>query len=596
MSDGQDMFAGRYRLGTVIGRGGMGIVYRAQDTHLDRMVALKVIDERAQTDTDARARFVRECQVAAGLMHPNIVPTYDAGDWQGQLYLSMQLVEGPDLGELIRRDGPLAPLRVVGIIEQVAAALDAAHAKGLIHRDIKPSNILILEGRGPGGSDHAYLADFGLMRRGTQRSMVTLDNRMLGTVAYSAPEQLSGRPVTARTDVYSLGCVAYEAFAGTPPFERETSASVIAAQLFEPVPSLTIARPELGPAVAAAVDRAVAKDPDQRYGSTGEFAAALRRVVTGTSAGSGGVETVRLVRAAAPTIQAARTPMPSVPATPAPSHSQSRTRWPVLVVVAVVAFLGTLGAFTILPSDNRGTAEGAGETIRPDIEVPRVRGLSEEDARGQLEELGLQLDQVTTQHHPTVPIDQVLRTDPAVGDRVEPGTTIDMVVSLGPEPQPKDQALQTPDADTRLLTLIPDALAGDCHVRPGVVDLEREVGPEFYPSDDIAAVLCEPDGDVRYYLFASGDDARRHYDGRLATNVRRNDVVENEGDCWAGETAEMRYPPNPDIRLHCYRSLGVARLRWVDEARAVFGGVDPDPDAEISIRELADWWEDNAIE
>ncbi|MEO7118152.1 MAG: serine/threonine-protein kinase, partial [Candidatus Limnocylindrales bacterium] len=258
-----------------IAKGGMSTVYRARDERLGRDVALKVLSAELSDDGLFRERFERESRLAASISHPNILPIFDAGTWQGYLYISMLLVEGPDVAQLLEA-GPLEPARANSIVQQVAAALDAAHAKSLVHRDVKPGNILLLEGAGPRGADHAYLADFGLTRHAASTTRLTRPDLVLGTVGYIAPELLLGHAVDARADQYSLACVTYEMLAGEPPFPRETDVVTIAAHLHEPPPRITRRRPELPSALDGIIARGMAKSPDDRFTSASAFAAAFQ--------------------------------------------------------------------------------------------------------------------------------------------------------------------------------------------------------------------------------------------------------------------------------------------------------------------------------
>jgi hypothetical protein len=201
-----------YRIEEQIGHGGMGIVYRAYDLRLKRTVALKLVTPELALDERFRERFARETELAMSLEHPNVVPIHDAGDVAGRLYLAMRLVAGRDLRKLLRAEGALEPSRALAICRQVANALDAAHAKGLVHRDVKPSNILLDE------AEHVYLADFGLTRHLEEKGARAGEGRSVGTPAYLAPEQIEGQQVDGRADVYSLGCVLYECLTGEAPF------------------------------------------------------------------------------------------------------------------------------------------------------------------------------------------------------------------------------------------------------------------------------------------------------------------------------------------------------------------------------------------
>ena len=254
------------RIEGVAGRGGMGVVYRATQHPLGRTVALKVVAPERAADPTFHARFERETRVAAAIDHPNVIPVYEAGEQDGRLYLVMRWVDGGDLQGLIAASGGLEPALAAGIVAQVGSGLEAAHAAGLVHRDVKPANVLIAAGEGAG---HVYLTDFGLTLDPAD-TRLTQTGDLLGTVEFMAPEQLEGDPVSARTDVYALGCVLHAALTGRPPFSRGTFAATMLAHLGDPPP-----RPSETPGVPAAFDaviaRALAKRPEDRFSSAREL-------------------------------------------------------------------------------------------------------------------------------------------------------------------------------------------------------------------------------------------------------------------------------------------------------------------------------------
>jgi serine/threonine-protein kinase len=262
-----------YRIEERIGRGGMGVVYRAQHMNLQRRAAIKIIAPEYADTKGFRSRFIREARVAAALQHPNIVTVYDAGQAGQTLYIAMQFIRGSDLSAILNEETRLRPYRAIDVCRQVASALDAAHGMGLIHRDVKPGNVLI-EGR------RAYLTDFGLTKRaGGSKSGLTQAGELVGTIHYVAPEQIEGGDVDARTDVYSLACLLFHCLTGHVPFERETDVAVIYAHLSETAPKLTDVRPELPQGLDAVIAKALDKSPDRRFQSCSDLMSAARVVI-----------------------------------------------------------------------------------------------------------------------------------------------------------------------------------------------------------------------------------------------------------------------------------------------------------------------------
>jgi hypothetical protein len=262
-----------YRIEELVGRGGMGVVYRAYDLRLKRTVALKLIAPDLALDERFRERFTRESEVAMTLEHPNVVPIYDAGDVDGRVYLAMRYVEGTDLRTLLRAEGALDPTRALAICSQMAAALDAAHATGLVHRDVKPANVLL------DPSDHVYLADFGLTRRLEEPGLRDGEGRSLGTPTYLAPEQIEDQPVDGRADVYSLGCLVYECLTGEPPFAGRSRLAVAWAHLEEDPPNASERKSGLPEAIDPVIRKAMAKEPDDRYSTCAGLIAAVEQAL-----------------------------------------------------------------------------------------------------------------------------------------------------------------------------------------------------------------------------------------------------------------------------------------------------------------------------
>ena len=277
-----------YRLEEQIGRGGMAVVYRALDLRLDRHVALKILAPGLALDDAFRQRFIRESRAAAAVDHPHIIPVFEAGEADGVLFIAMRYVHGGDVRTLLDAEGALSAVRAADIITQVASALDAAHSHGLVHRDVKPGNMLLDSTSGSGRQDHVYLSDFGLSKQSLSVTGLTSTGQFLGTLDYVAPEQIEGRPVDGRADLYALACASFEILCGTPPFRRDQGLAVVWAQLSEAPPSLCARRTDLPAGVDAVLAKAMAKGPADRYPTCLAFAAALREALGLLLPGSSG--------------------------------------------------------------------------------------------------------------------------------------------------------------------------------------------------------------------------------------------------------------------------------------------------------------------
>jgi serine/threonine-protein kinase len=360
-------FAG-CRIDGIAGRGGMGIVYRATQLPLGRSVALKVVAPERAADPTFHARFERETRLAAALDHPNVIPVYEAGEREGRLYLVMRWVQGGDLQRLLAEAGGLGPARAVAIAGQAGAALDAAHAAGLVHRDVKPANVLLTD---PAGGGHVYLTDFGLTLDTAADTRLTTSGEWIGTVDFMAPEQFEGPEVTPATDVYALGCVLHAALTGGAPFSRGTVAATMLAHLRDEPPA-----PSAAAGVPAAFDevvaRALAKRPEDRFASAGALVEAAR-------AAAGSPAPARPVRPAperaggdaAPTSVMARTTTRLREPAPAPTARLSRTRGrrprgAILAAAVLTAALAAAGAAVAVGSleDDAGADPLAATEVR----------------------------------------------------------------------------------------------------------------------------------------------------------------------------------------------------------------------------------------
>ncbi len=319
---------GGYVLGDRIGRGGMGVVYRATHVHLGREVALKVLAPELTGYEDFRERFLRESRLAASLDHPNVVTVYDAGEYEGTLYIAMRYVQGSDLAKFLQAEGPLAPATTLSMLDQVGAALDAAHRLGLIHRDVKPANVLLASG-------NCYLTDFGLTKRASASEAsvaLTKTGQFLGTVDYVAPEQIEGREIDGRADIYALTCMLHECLTGSRPFPKDSELAIISAHLRDPPPLPTELRTELPAAIDDVVAKGMAKSPEDRYTTCSELI-----VAAGEALG---------VTASKSTAGGARSDSPSTP----PSQSTSGSR----LAATLASSGGADGSRTVMESGGAG--------------------------------------------------------------------------------------------------------------------------------------------------------------------------------------------------------------------------------------------------
>ncbi len=258
---------GPYHLKRLLGRGGMGEVYEAEHTVKEWTVAVKLMTAEFSKDPVFRERMKREARIAGRLQEPHVVPIHDYGEIDGQMYLEMRLIEGTDLDSVLKRFGPLTPPRAVAIITQVASALDAAHAAGVMHRDVKPPNILVTR------EDFAYLVDFGIASATTDEKLTQLGTAV-GTWKYMAPERFSNDEVTYRADIYALACVLYECLTGAPPYRADSASTLVTAHLLDPIPQVSAARAGIPKGLDAVIARGMAKKPEDRYASAGDLARA----------------------------------------------------------------------------------------------------------------------------------------------------------------------------------------------------------------------------------------------------------------------------------------------------------------------------------
>jgi eukaryotic-like serine/threonine-protein kinase len=415
---GNTLIDGRYRVLRRIGSGGMADVYCAEDSHLGRHVAIKVLHRRFAQDQEFVERFRREAKSAAGLNHPNVVGVFDRGEHEGTYYIAMELLEGQTLKDIVGAEAPLPQERVIDLGLQILQAAGFAHSHGVIHRDFKPHNVIVDE------QGHAKVTDFGIARAGA--SEMTETGSIMGTAQYLSPEQAQGHAVTATSDIYSIGVMLYEMLAGRLPFEGDSAVAVALKHLSEPPAPISQWRPDVHPALEAVVMAALAKDPAQRWQSAEDLAAGLEAARTQIEAGpNGGQNTaafaalpVPATEETAPT-QFAPTPAPVAAPVEEPRRERKRPWWWWAIGVLLLALVGVL-LYLIL----------SGVLATEKRDVPRVTGKQLVEARAIMERAGFEVQ--TERVQSSQPFDQVVDQDPNGGEEADEGSTVTLEVSGGP--------------------------------------------------------------------------------------------------------------------------------------------------------------------
>jgi eukaryotic-like serine/threonine-protein kinase len=392
---------GRYRIVRRIGSGGMADVYLAEDTHLGREIALKVLHRRFAQDAEFVERFRREASAAAGLQHPHVVGVFDRGEHEGTYYIAMEYLRGRTLKDVMTAEAPLDQLRVISIGEQILQAAGFAHRNGVVHRDFKPHNVIVDD------AGNVKVTDFGIARAGA--SEMTETGSIMGTAQYLSPEQAQGQEVTPRSDVYSIGVMLYELLTGKLPFEGDSAVAIALKHMQEPPPPMNREGLRIEPNLEAVVLGALAKEPAARWQSAEDFAAALeacRPYVEAFLAGDGVGQDTAIFAA--------------VPAPPPGDGEHARDkprRWPAIALALLVLALVALMAWVF---------------TRPEqIDVPKVTGMQLSEARDRLDKAGFEKVQVERERS-LATLDQVLRQDPDPGEQAARDDTITLVVSSGP--------------------------------------------------------------------------------------------------------------------------------------------------------------------
>jgi serine/threonine-protein kinase len=532
-----------FRIESLIGRGGMGVVYLAEQLRYGRKIALKILAPELAVDEAFRERFELEWRTAAKLEHPNIVPVYEAGEADGVLYIAMRYVDGIDLNALLGREGRLSPARALGIVGQVGRALDAAHAQGLVHRDVKPGNILVAA-ESAGEGEHVYLTDFGVAKQARTQTGLTRTGLFIGTVDYAAPEQIEGKLLDGRTDLYALGCVLYQCMTGVLPYEKDSEVAMLYAHLMEPPPSLKAKRPELPDALDAVIVKALAKEPDDRYATCREFVDQARRAA-GLTPGAGRTVldvplTPTVQTASPPTAQASAPPTvgePRGPAEPPPPRPRApwwRSRWALIGLAAVV--IAGAGAGIGIGLAGGG---GGGETSEA---VDTTQPTSTE---------------ATTETGQTT-------TDTDTGDTATGDTTVETDTSTTDTGATDTGATETasdfPNADeAALLAHVPETTRDLC---------ERE-DEDAKADEAIAGVACfRPKLTVFYDMFPDAASMNAYYDSQVSLAGATRD----QGDCASAQVAEGTWTLGDQVegRLLCFTD-DARIIVWTDERFNILG-------------------------
>jgi beta-lactam-binding protein with PASTA domain len=389
---------GRYRVLNRLGSGGMADVYCAEDSHLGRQVALKVLYQRFAQDAGFVERFKREAQAAAGLTHPNVVNVFDRGEHDGTYYIAMEYLPGSTLKEVIAERGALDQEAVIDIGVQILRAASFAHRRGVVHRDLKPHNVMLDD------AGNAKVTDFGIARAGA--SEMTEAGSIMGTAQYLSPEQAQGQLATSQSDLYSVGIILYELLTGRLPFDGESAVAIAVQHLNDPPPPISSLRPDVAPELEAAVMRALAKDPAARWADADEFIRALEGARAGLATKPLGQDTAAFAPVPAATVAGDG-------AAP-PPEEERRLRWP-WIALGLTALLIGLAVLLFAGGDK--------------AEIENVVGQPEAVAVDRLQDDGFEVD--VDRQPDLAPIGEVIHQDPGAGTEADEGSTVKLVVSTG---------------------------------------------------------------------------------------------------------------------------------------------------------------------
>ena len=488
------MLGGRYRVENELGRGGMAKVYRGQDTVLGRTVAIKILAPQYAEDQGFVQRFRREAQAAARISNQTIVSVFDTGSDDGVHFIVMEYVEGRTLADYLTGGGRIMPDRAIDIAIDVARALEAAHAQGVIHRDIKPGNIM-LDGQGD-----VKVTDFGIARVTATAETVAQTAAVLGTASYLSPEQAQGQPVDIRSDIYSLGCVLFEMVTGRPPFPGDSPVAVASKHVLEqPTPPSQINQ-DVSPDLDAVILRALAKNPANRYQSATEMREDLERVKRGQP-----VEATPLLPAGLGTTQVIHRDQPAQTAVLPPTRppeEEERSRWwiPVLVTLLI---LGLLGIVLFLLAQNLLEDEQPQAQM---VSVPNVVGDPRREAEQEIRDAGLEVGEIVpapAEDHPDEEPGTVIEQNPAADQQVSEGTEVILTVVAQPElvavpdiPEGSSfEEAQSILADAGLVA-VPQDQASDTVEEGNVIGTEPPAGTDVEPESEVQVLISTGPGTV----------------------------------------------------------------------------------------------------
>ncbi|WP_447008637.1 serine/threonine-protein kinase [Saccharothrix sp. DSM 118769] len=579
---------GPYRIGPLLGRGGMGEVHRAHDTLHDRVVALKRLSPAYHDDDAFRARFRREAQIVARLREPHVIPIHAYGEIDGRLYLDMRLVEGSDLTDLIA-DGPLEAERAVRIVEQLASALDAAHADGLVHRDVKPSNVLVAPG------DFVYLVDFGIARSASPSAThLTASGQVVGTLDYMAPERFDGGAVDGRADVYALACLLFACLTGRRPFTVDGTAAQIWAHVQEPPPRATEHNPALPAALDHVIARGMAKDPAARHETAGALAKAARAALTGPKPALTGPKT------------ALTGPKTTIPDPTAPKHRTGPIPSPGPIPSAGPALSAGpahyAGPRTPAPGTPRPVTGPNPIQPSPASHRPALRGIHRWAALAAAASVVVvavvayaALDTTTTLNGDataastgaTTPATSTTSAAPTSTTSGRAGTSATTTpATTTPAPTPEDRAL---------LAALPEVYRGNASCAPAKPEGEGITARVVCTEPNDISQYFDPPARAEFLLFGSRAAQDAHFQAVVTgRGIPRNDA---RGGCRPTVDAihystyyRSEAGPLDGEFLTCYLDGGTGHLWWVDSGTVVTGTLATAPNATEEVLEKLDFW------